>query len=209
MSISPPPRPTSCATCRSSCSSTAVISARPAATRAPRAAFHKLAANLATQFIKIGARAVVAAGWEVDDAAAKTFATVVLSRDAARRAVRRRSAAGAQRHLPHARRHQYLGRVPVLRRSVVLALAHRRSSARDDGFVSEAELGVWLDDIAARARDAVGREREQALVTQLELRETQVPAGWWGSADMCARAARRLRRARPLRTRRSSTTSAC
>ncbi len=42
---------------------------------APRVAFHKLAANLATEFIRIGARAVVAAGWAVDDAAAKTFAT--------------------------------------------------------------------------------------------------------------------------------------
>jgi len=33
-----------------------------------------LAANLATQFIRMGARAVVAAGWAVDDAAAQAFA---------------------------------------------------------------------------------------------------------------------------------------
>lgn len=37
--------------------------------------FNQLAANLATQFIKIGARAVIAAGWAVDDAAANTFAS--------------------------------------------------------------------------------------------------------------------------------------
>ncbi|MGI9450637.1 MAG: CHAT domain-containing protein, partial [Geminicoccaceae bacterium] len=37
--------------------------------------FHELAANLATQFIQIGAKAVIAAGWAVDDAAALTFAT--------------------------------------------------------------------------------------------------------------------------------------
>ena len=155
---------------------------------APRAAFHKLAANLATQFIKIGARAVVAAGWEVDDAAAKTFATsfyrgmlrgelygdaVLQARSDTYRTHGDTNTWGA---------YQCYG-------DPSFSLAHRRSSARDDGFVSEAELGVWLDDIAARARDAVGREREQALVTQLELRETQVPAGWWGSADMCARAA--------------------
>ncbi|MGI9493593.1 MAG: CHAT domain-containing protein, partial [Geminicoccaceae bacterium] len=36
--------------------------------------FHELAANLATQFIRIGAKAVIAAGWAVDDAAANTFA---------------------------------------------------------------------------------------------------------------------------------------
>ncbi len=37
--------------------------------------FHELAANLATQFIRIGAKAVIAAGWAVDDGAAHTFAT--------------------------------------------------------------------------------------------------------------------------------------
>src|SRR4029077_5681737 len=30
-------------------------------------AYHRLAANVATEFIKMGARAVVAAGWAVDD----------------------------------------------------------------------------------------------------------------------------------------------
>src|SRR5581483_658592 len=34
---------------------------------------HRLAANLATQFIRMGVRAVVAAGWAVDDGAAHTF----------------------------------------------------------------------------------------------------------------------------------------
>jgi hypothetical protein len=36
--------------------------------------YNRLAANLATQFIRKGVRAVVAAGWAVDDAAAETFA---------------------------------------------------------------------------------------------------------------------------------------
>lgn len=35
---------------------------------------HRLAANLGTQFIKSGAKAVIAAGWPVDDTAALTFA---------------------------------------------------------------------------------------------------------------------------------------
>ncbi len=35
---------------------------------------HLLAANLAAQFIRMGVRAVIAAGWAVDDAAAQTFA---------------------------------------------------------------------------------------------------------------------------------------
>ncbi len=39
-------------------------------------AFHRLAANLGAEFIQMGVRAVVAAGWAVDDAAAATFAQV-------------------------------------------------------------------------------------------------------------------------------------
>jgi hypothetical protein len=35
---------------------------------------HRLAANIAAQFIRMGVKAVVAAGWAVEDAAAKTFA---------------------------------------------------------------------------------------------------------------------------------------
>jgi CHAT domain-containing protein len=36
--------------------------------------YHELAANLAVHLIRMGVRAVIAAGWAVDDAAAKTFA---------------------------------------------------------------------------------------------------------------------------------------
>jgi tetratricopeptide (TPR) repeat protein len=44
------------------------------ATDRPRL-FHRLAANIAAQFIRMGVKAVVAAGWAVDDDAAETFAT--------------------------------------------------------------------------------------------------------------------------------------
>ncbi len=155
---------------------------------APRAAFHKLAANLATQFIKIGARAVVAAGWEVDDAAAKTFATSFY-REMLRGALYGDAVLQARSDTYRTHGDTNTWGAYQCYGDPSFSLSHRRAAARDDGFVSEAELGVWLDDIAARARDAVGREREQALVTQLEQRETQVPAGWWESADMCARAA--------------------
>lgn len=36
--------------------------------------FHKIAANVSTEFIRMGVRAVIAAGWAVDDAAASVFA---------------------------------------------------------------------------------------------------------------------------------------
>jgi tetratricopeptide (TPR) repeat protein len=47
----------------------------PDARQEPWRLGNKLAANLAAQFIRMGVRAVVAAGWAVDDAAALTFAT--------------------------------------------------------------------------------------------------------------------------------------
>jgi hypothetical protein len=40
----------------------------------PLADYNRFAANVATQFIRMGVRAVIAAGWAVDDAAGKTFA---------------------------------------------------------------------------------------------------------------------------------------
>lgn len=40
-----------------------------------RSDYNFIAANLATEFIRMGVRAVIAAGWAVDDAAAATFAT--------------------------------------------------------------------------------------------------------------------------------------
>jgi pimeloyl-ACP methyl ester carboxylesterase/tetratricopeptide (TPR) repeat protein len=42
----------------------------------PDANFPRLAANLATELIRMGVRAVVAAGWAVDDQAAQTFADI-------------------------------------------------------------------------------------------------------------------------------------
>jgi tetratricopeptide (TPR) repeat protein len=48
----------------------------PSEERKATARFHELAANIATAFIKLGGRAVIAAGWAVDDGAAKCFAEV-------------------------------------------------------------------------------------------------------------------------------------
>ncbi|HJR77188.1 MAG TPA: CHAT domain-containing protein [Nitrospiraceae bacterium] len=42
--------------------------------------YNKIAANVATEFIRMGVRVVVAAGWAVDDAAALTFSTTFYNR---------------------------------------------------------------------------------------------------------------------------------
>jgi hypothetical protein len=151
-----------------------------------RAAFHKLAANLATQFIGMGVRAVIAAGWAVDDAAAKTFALALYGRllrgelygDAIVQARK-------ETYLTHGETntwgaYQCYGD-PSFRLSIVA------SHPRENVFVSDRELSIWLDSLAAQARQLeVG---EEALLAQLEKQEAQTPVPWWDSADLCARAA--------------------
>jgi hypothetical protein len=41
----------------------------------------KLAANIGTQLIEIGVKAVIAAGWAVDDSAASDFCKYILYKD--------------------------------------------------------------------------------------------------------------------------------
>jgi pimeloyl-ACP methyl ester carboxylesterase/tetratricopeptide (TPR) repeat protein len=151
-----------------------------------RAAFHKLAANLATQFIGMGVRAVVAAGWAVDDAAAKTFALALYRRllqgelfgEAVAQARRETYMCHGETNTWGA--YQCYGD-PSFRLSVVA------SRPRENVFVSDRELSIWLDSLAAQARQ--NEVSDDSLVSQLEKQEAQTPVAWWDSADLCARAA--------------------
>ena len=153
---------------------------------APHVAFHRLAANLATQFIKIGARAVVAAGWAVDDAAAKTFAASFY-----------RLMIGGELYgdaVLQARRDTYMRHGETNTWGAYqcygdpsFSLSAGRRETRDESFVSESELSLWLERQTASARQKGGADRE--LLEQLETREARTPEAWWGSADVCALAA--------------------
>jgi tetratricopeptide (TPR) repeat protein len=148
--------------------------------------FHKLAANLATQFIKMGARAVIAAGWAVDDAAAKTFAS----------AFYRRMLAGELYGdaVLQARRDTYFGHGETNTWGAYqcygdpsFSLVAGGGQSRDDVFVSDSELSIWLQSIVARARQQDGAS--ERLMAALAAREAQTPAPWWQSAEVCAVAA--------------------
>jgi tetratricopeptide (TPR) repeat protein len=153
----------------------------------PLVPFHKLAANLATQFIKMGARAVVAAGWAVDDAAAKTFAGAFyrlmldgeLYGDAIRQARRDTYFAHGETNTWGA--YQCYG-------DPSFSLKARPGQSEEDVFVSESELSIWLQSQVQKARqqDAAAGA---ALLGGLTKREAQTPATWWQSADVCALAA--------------------
>jgi hypothetical protein len=153
---------------------------------ARRVAFHRLAANLATQFISMGTRAVVAAGWEVTDAAAATFASTFY---AAMLEGRMYGEAVVEARSETFRNHpdsntwgayQCYGDPSF---SLKAATAVRRS----EEFVSQSELCVWLEALPKRAReqgDAIA-----PLLAELEEIERMVPAGWREAAPVCALAA--------------------
>jgi pimeloyl-ACP methyl ester carboxylesterase len=149
---------------------------------APRTAFHKLAANLATQFITMGARAVVAAGWEVNDAAAKTFAGSFyramlqgdLFGDAVLQARKETFDKYGQTNTWGA--YQCYGDISFSLR----AAAVRRSA---EVFVSLPEWCMWLEGVA-RSRESGSAAKD--LLAELTERTAAVPASWRQSADLCA-----------------------
>lgn len=151
----------------------------------PGADYYKLAANLATQFIGMGARAVIAAGWEVDDAAAKTFATSFYEQmlqgslygDAVLRARKETYLAHGQTNTWGA--YQCYG-------DPSFSLFTRRSVAADEVFVAARELQFALEKLAKQAREQQGRET--SLLAALERHVAQTPASWWKSAPLCASA---------------------
>lgn len=143
-------------------------------------AFHRLAANLATQFIKMGARAVIAAGWAVDDAAARTFATAFYQRmlngrlygDAVLEARRETFQKHGDTNSWGA--YQCYGD-PSFSLSVG-ATAWPRVR-----FVSERELCLWLDELPKRARST---RDTMGLLRELDERLGEMPENWRTSAEV-------------------------
>ena len=155
----------------------------------PRTAYHHLAANLATQFIRMGARAVVAAGWEVDDAAAKTFAssfyTALLDGAAFGDAViqARREVYARHGETNTWGAYQCYG-------DVSFSLKAAPKAYTPGSFVSDAELIIALETFAVRARQQ-GADSADRL-KELEPYLAQEPAAWWTSAELCAQAGQAL-----------------
>jgi hypothetical protein len=152
---------------------------------AERPAYHRLAANLATQFIRMGTRAVIAAGWEVHDGAAKTFANAFyremlngsLFGDAVRRARKETYELHADTNTWGA--YQCYGDPSF---SLVAG-----SVAREDSAPAAArELVLWLDGMVAWARQHDAQV--ERLCADLDQRTSSCPAQWWQSASLLAAA---------------------
>ncbi len=141
--------------------------------------YHRLAANLATQLIRMGARAVIAAGWAVQDAAAEAFARRFYSEflggcgfgESVRRA---REECYALHHNANTwGAYQCYGDPDF-----TLAPGGRSSEAREGWCpVSETELCIEVGNLAQEARTADRRRREE-LQQRLEAMEQIVPSRW-------------------------------
>ena len=133
---------------------------------------HRLAANLATQLIRMGVRAVVAAGWAVDDVAAQTFAQVLYEQML--------SGQTFGKAVLYARKETYLNHKSVNTWGAYQCygdpdyrLTKRRrtdSEQTNEYFASPKEIVVVLKDIASEASgvDKKGQERLLKRVQQLK-----------------------------------------
>jgi tetratricopeptide (TPR) repeat protein len=155
---------------------------------APRTAvpYHKLAANVAAQFIRMGVRAVVAAGWAVDDRAASTFATkfydCMLSGVAFGEAVQSarsevyRSSGGSNTWGAY----QCYGDPDFS-----LGRPKPSSSRAEDRIVAGVELRRLVDVIALRAKTADSTVAKR-LLDDLRALASSSDQGWMNSSATCA-----------------------
>lgn len=117
---------------------------------------HRLAANLAAQFIRCGARVVVAAGWAVDDAAALTFAQTFY--DAMLGGITFGDAVRAARHAVWSRHgdvntwaaYQCYGD-PGYRLTMDLGVRERIATGRTTEYLDPCELIAALENLGHRA----------------------------------------------------------
>jgi Uncharacterized protein conserved in bacteria len=156
-----------------------------------------IAANLATEFIAMGVRAVIAAGWAVDDAAANTFARVfyeaMLSGEYFGAAVSRARRATFDQH-PNVNTwgaYQCYGdpQYRLLRDHATGSDAPDRSAAAERGFDSHEEIIAALDAIAARMRrskDGVSGDGITRIVDAMK----KSHAVWLERGDVLAAVAR-------------------
>ncbi len=158
--------------------------------------YNKIAANVATEFIRMGVRAVVAAGWAVDDAAALTFSTTFYNHmlagavfgDAVKLA--RQATYEGYPHTNTWGAYQCYGD-PDFR--LVQNQAEDDDGRKDPVFASPVEAIAALENIAARlctkADGDQQQERRQLMAAVKKIKEK----GWLKNGRVCIALARAYR----------------
>ena len=171
-----------------------VEASRPgAAVTGQQRAFPRLAANIATEFIRMGVRAVVAAGWAVDDAAAATFSTTfyeeMLRGHAFGEAVKRARCVAYERH-PGSNTwgaYQCYGD-PAYR--LIVADDQGPSKTEPPRIVSPAHAVQNLSNIAARLKTGATESAAGELARVEEIAKIIEQKGWKGNGLVQAALAR-------------------
>lgn len=158
--------------------------------------YNKIAANVSTEFIRMGVRAVVAAGWAVDDAAALTFATSFYNQ-MVRGAAFGEAVKTARRETYEGYRHTNTWGAYQCYGDPDFRLLQGREEDGDKGkkpvFVSMAEAVATVENIAARLSTKADRdqhgEREELTKTAKLVKEK----GWLKNGKVCVALARAYR----------------
>jgi hypothetical protein len=153
-----------------------------------RTDYNRIAANLATEFIRMGVRAVVAAGWAVDDAAASTFAgafyDAMLAGAPFGEAVKRARGETFDRH-PQTNTwgaYQCYGD-PDYR--LVRDTAGDESEPSAPSFVAPAEALAEVENLAARLANMAGQTLERERRRLEAIVKVLGDKGWLGDGRMC------------------------
>jgi hypothetical protein len=149
----------------------------------PPLEYHQFAANVATEFIRLGARAVVAAGWAVDDAAAKTFAATFY------RAMLDGFEFGDA--VIQARQAAYDGGTNTWGAyqcygEAGFTLRPGAPAARKERPVAPREAAVLFDNLASRADATTDATAQAAIRGDLEQLLGSFPDAWLRRANVCA-----------------------
>jgi CHAT domain/Tetratricopeptide Repeats-Sensor len=145
---------------------------------------HRLAANVATEFIKMGSRVVIAAGWAVDDAAARDFAVTFYGEmlagmpfgDAVRLA--RAEVYGNHSATNTWGAYQCYG-------DAAFTLKPGRAAVRTLRMVSARELAIAAANVRAQAGTATSEQRKEHLA-RLDDWLSRTPPEWLEDAGVCA-----------------------
>lgn len=154
---------------------------------------HEFAANIAAEFIRQGVKAVVAAGWAVDDRAAQTFAQTfydsLLRGEMFGQAVLRARRETYRRH-PYCNTwgaYQCYGdpafRLLTKKLSPDAPAERAEESAPEAEFVSPSEVIVELQNLASQASVA-SLDRQRWLSRELDRLRERIPADWQEQADV-------------------------
>ena len=140
---------------------------------------NKLAYSLSRELIEMGVRCVVAAGWEVDDAAAKTFATTFFTHMVADRmrfgeAIFKARRACFDQH-PHL---NTWGAYQAYGDPTFTLEAGVDSRAVQDAWVSLNEFVAWLEELQHDAQNDTSADAFATLKTKLTHALATVPIEW-------------------------------